>query len=158
MESDIVTLHVPLTADTANLIGARTRTDEARRGDHQHCARRADRRGGALEALESDRLGGAGLDVLAGEPPAGDTLLRHRGCSRHRISVGARTEAVYAMGKAAIDGLGERCPRCGLERQERVTARHGDRADCAIGAGASRRRTTARLEAFRSIGTSCRRC
>ena len=52
-ESDIITLHVPLTPETKNMIGAtRAREDEAHRHPDQHGARRAGRRGGAGRGAE----------------------------------------------------------------------------------------------------------
>jgi len=105
-ESDIVSLHVPFTADTASLLGAREFGMMKRDAVIINTAR-----GGLidevalLEALESERLGGAGLDVLAAEPPAGDELLRHPRVLATSHIGGSTDEAVYATGKAAIDGL-----------------------------------------------------
>jgi phosphoglycerate dehydrogenase-like enzyme len=71
-EADIVSLHLPLTAETANLIDAR-RLDVMRPG----AILINTARGGlvdqpALEtALRSGRLGAAGLDVFASEPVGG---------------------------------------------------------------------------------------
>lgn len=71
--SDIVTLHVPLTADTRGLIGARELgllpdgailVNVSRGGLVDEADLRA--------ALESGRLAGAALDVLASEPPRPD--------------------------------------------------------------------------------------
>lgn len=76
-ESDIVTLHVPLTEATRNLIGA----DELRRMKPSALLINAARGGmvdeGALaEALREGRIAGAGCDVLSVEPPrAGNPLL-----------------------------------------------------------------------------------
>ena len=76
-ESDIVTLHVPLTEATRNLIGA----DEFRRMKPSALLINA-ARGGVVdeaalaEALREGRIAGAGLDVLSEEPPrAGNPLL-----------------------------------------------------------------------------------
>lgn len=77
VESDIVTLHVPLTEATRNLIGA----DEIKRMKPSSLLINAARGGvvdeGALaEALREGRIAGAGCDVLSVEPPrAGNPLL-----------------------------------------------------------------------------------
>ncbi|MHB1591132.1 MAG: D-2-hydroxyacid dehydrogenase [Sulfuricella sp.] len=76
-ESDIVTVHVPLTEATRNLIGA----DELSRMKPSALLINAARGGvvdeGALaEALREGRIAGAGCDVLSVEPPrAGNPLL-----------------------------------------------------------------------------------
>jgi phosphoglycerate dehydrogenase-like enzyme len=76
-EADIVSLHVPLTPETANLIG-RERIESMRPG----AILVNTARGGLVdqpalvEALRSGRLGAAGLDVFDREPVgAGDPLL-----------------------------------------------------------------------------------
>ena len=75
-ESDIVSLHLPLTPETESLIDAR------RLGLMQRGAVLVNTARGGLvdqaalaEALRSGRLGAAGLDVLAAEPPAADEAL-----------------------------------------------------------------------------------
>jgi D-3-phosphoglycerate dehydrogenase len=67
---EVVTLHVPLTAGTANLIGERELRLMPRGAYLVNTARAAlvDQQA-LLAALESGRLGGAALDVLAVEPP-----------------------------------------------------------------------------------------
>lgn len=87
-QSDIVTLHTPLTEDTHHLINAE-RIEHMKRGAHiVNTARGALLDTEALlSALQSGRLGGAALDVLEGEegifyadhrdiPVASDLLLR----------------------------------------------------------------------------------
>ncbi len=78
--ADVVSLHTPLTPATRHLINrdslARMRRDavlvNTARGDLVDTA-------ALLDALRSGRLGGAGIDVLAEEPPVrGDTLLEAR--------------------------------------------------------------------------------
>ncbi|MFP5288921.1 MAG: phosphoglycerate dehydrogenase, partial [Thermoanaerobaculia bacterium] len=76
--ADVVTLHVPLTDQTRNLLD-RARLAKMKKGALViNCAR-----GGVvdedalLEALESGHLGGAALDVFAEEPPKDLRLVRH---------------------------------------------------------------------------------
>ena len=75
-ESDVVTLHVPMTDATRNLIGA----DELSRMKPSSLLINAARGGvvdeGALaEALRAGCIAGAGCDVLSVEPPRADNLL-----------------------------------------------------------------------------------
>ncbi len=80
--SDFVTLHTPLTPQTHGLIGARELALMKPGARIVNCAR-----GGLVEeaallaALESGRIAGAALDVIADEPPKPDSpawaLLRH---------------------------------------------------------------------------------
>jgi D-3-phosphoglycerate dehydrogenase len=105
--ADVVSLHVELNDATRNLIDARRLALMRENAVILNTAR-----GGVidedalLEALESERLGGAGLDVLAAEPPGDLKLLEHpRALVTPHIG-GSTQEAVLAMGRAAIAGLG----------------------------------------------------
>lgn len=76
--ADVVTLHTPLTPETKNLLSA-ARLAEMKPGALLvNCSR-----GGVvdeealLSALDEGRLGGAGLDVFAEEPPQDFALIRH---------------------------------------------------------------------------------
>jgi glycerate dehydrogenase len=78
--SDVISLHVPLTAGTANLIGA---AELARM--KPNCLLINTARGGLVDehaladALRTGRIGGAGFDVLSVEPPrSGNPLLELR--------------------------------------------------------------------------------
>ncbi|HET8772687.1 MAG TPA: NAD(P)-dependent oxidoreductase [Thermoanaerobaculia bacterium] len=71
-KTDILTLHVPLTAETRKMIGARELAKLAR-GSYLINASRGEvlDQGAALEALRSEHLAGVALDVFDPEPPAG---------------------------------------------------------------------------------------
>jgi D-3-phosphoglycerate dehydrogenase len=78
-ESDVVSLHLPLSADTERLIDAAA-LERMRPGAHLvNVSRGALIDAGALlAALDRGHIGGAALDVLAQEPPdPADPLLRH---------------------------------------------------------------------------------
>lgn len=105
-QSDIVTLHVPLTASTARLIDRRRlslmKTDAilvntARGGIVDEVALR--------EALENQGLAGAAFDVFENEPPADSALLSLPNFVGTPHIGGSSQEAVLAMGRAAIRGL-----------------------------------------------------
>jgi D-3-phosphoglycerate dehydrogenase len=73
--SDVVSLHVPLTPDTKNLIDADTLALMRPGAGLVNCGRGELVDLGALHAaLESGRLGGAALDVLDTEPPPADHI------------------------------------------------------------------------------------
>ncbi len=77
-KADMVTIHTPLTEQTRNLISREMIGAMKRGGVLVNCAR-----GGIvdedalLEALDSDRLSGAALDVFAQEPPEDPRLSNH---------------------------------------------------------------------------------
>lgn len=109
-EADVVTLHMPLTASTSNMIAGEQMRLMKPGAILLNCAR-----GGIvdetalLEALDSGHIFGAGLDAVQCEPPTlstyGETLLRH---SRVVVTphVGASTsENQEKSGLAAVDIL-----------------------------------------------------
>lgn len=77
-QSDYVSLHVPLTENTAGLIGS-DELKQLKRGARIVCAAR----GGVLDeealltALEDGWIAGAALDVFEEEPPGATPLVRH---------------------------------------------------------------------------------
>lgn len=74
--SDFVSLHLPKTKDTANLIDAAAIEKMKPKAILINCARGGLVDESALaEALKSGRLAGAGFDVFAAEPPAADNPL-----------------------------------------------------------------------------------
>jgi D-3-phosphoglycerate dehydrogenase len=75
-ESDFVTIHVPLMAETKNLLNAQT-LSQMKRGSYLiNCARGGIVDEAALiEVLKNGHLAGAALDVFAAEPPLGSPLL-----------------------------------------------------------------------------------
>jgi D-3-phosphoglycerate dehydrogenase len=110
-ESEIVSLHAVLSDDTRNLID-RERIATMREGALVINTSR----GGLIdehalfEALSSGRLGGAALDVFSTEPPLDSPLLGLDQVIATPHVGGSTQEAVMAMGRAAIAGLGEAVP------------------------------------------------
>jgi phosphoglycerate dehydrogenase-like enzyme len=106
VESEIVTLHVPLDRSTSGMIGA-AEIAQMRAGSFVINAAR----GGLIDeealasALESGHLAGAACDVFAIEPDAHPRLLAlPTFIGTPHIGAGTQ-EAQLAMGRAAIEGL-----------------------------------------------------
>jgi D-3-phosphoglycerate dehydrogenase/(S)-sulfolactate dehydrogenase len=102
-EADVVSLHVPLTEQTRNLVDAATLAKMKRGAILVNCAR-----GGIVDeraladALASGHLGGAALDVFEKEPPAPDHPLFRQDdfvCTPH---IGASTEEAQSAVAIAI--------------------------------------------------------
>lgn len=100
-QADIITLHIPLTADSRNLINAEA-IAKMKNGVRIVCAAR----GGVideealLQGLESNKIAGVALDVFTAEPPGMTALVEHP-----RVigtpHIGAQT--AEAQERAAVD-------------------------------------------------------
>jgi D-3-phosphoglycerate dehydrogenase len=104
--SDIVTLHVPLTDSTRNILTADRLAmmkpdailiNTARGGLVDEAA--------LLHLLTDGKLAGAGFDVFNTEPPENLELLRLPNFLATPHIGGSSEEAILAMGRAAIKGL-----------------------------------------------------
>ena len=104
--SDVLSLHVPLTRSTRNLLGAREMAAMREGAILLNVARGGVVDENALaEALRSGRLGGAGVDVFAAEPPRESPLLDapntvltpHLGASTAEAQVRVAVEAAQQV-------------------------------------------------------------
>ena len=126
-QSDVLTVHVPNTPETAGMVGAEQLAALPEGAFVVNCAR-----GGIVDedalvaALKGGRLGGAGLDVYASEPPPQDSPLRslenvvltpHLGASTKEAQLNVAIEAAelivdylvhgnvrYGVNVASLDG------------------------------------------------------
>jgi D-3-phosphoglycerate dehydrogenase len=100
-QSDIVTMHLPLTDTSKGLLDAAA-FSKMKTGVYIVCAARGGviDEGALLEALNSGKVAGAALDVFTAEPPGLTEIVAHPRvvCSPH---IGAQT--VEAQGRAAND-------------------------------------------------------
>lgn len=79
--SDVVSIHVPLTHETRHMIGSRELGQMKRSAYLVNTSRGPVVSSAALhEALAQDRIAGAGLDVLEDEPPGADGLQKLPNC------------------------------------------------------------------------------
>ncbi len=104
--SDVVCIHVPLTEATRGMIGVRqlglmkndaVLVNTSRGGVIDEPA--------LLDALISEEIAAAGLDVLETEPPLSWELVNHSNVFATPHIAGTSQESNLAMGRAAIDGL-----------------------------------------------------
>jgi D-3-phosphoglycerate dehydrogenase len=105
-ECDFVSIHVPLTDHTRNMIGKKQFSMMKRTGIVINCARSGIvNEQDLIEALESDKIAAAGIDVFQTEPPdPKDPLLATRNllCSPH--SAAQTREAIVRMHSMCIKG------------------------------------------------------
>lgn len=105
-QADLITLHVPYTDLTKNLINA-----EALKLMHEHTIVINTARGGIVneedlcEALKSGQIGGAALDVFVEEPVNYPELIAQPNFIATPHIGGNAKEAVLAMGMSAIEHL-----------------------------------------------------
>jgi phosphoglycerate dehydrogenase-like enzyme len=105
-EAEIVTLHLPLDASTRGIISGPQIAQMRKSAILINTARGGLVDENALQAaLISGHLAGAGLDVLAQEPPSDRQLLSLPNVLVTPHIGGSSEEAVLAMGRAAIAGL-----------------------------------------------------
>ena len=116
INSDIVTLHVPLDETTKNMI-SRERLSLMK----SNSILINTSRGGLIDenalafALEEKKIAGAGLDVFEVEPPFENELLSCFEVFPTAHIGGSAEEAIVAMGMAAIDGLDRSCQHILIE-------------------------------------------
>lgn len=107
-ESDIVTLHVPLTGDTESLIDNAVLAKMKPSAFLVNTSRgRVVHQGDLHQALVSGEIAGAGLDVFYEEPPTDTGFLQLANLMVTPHIGGNAREAVAAMGQAAIENLVE---------------------------------------------------
>ena len=100
-QSDFITIHVPLSNETRNLINGGT-FSAMKRGARLICTAR----GGIIDetallsALESEQIAGAALDVFATEPPGMSAVISH---PRVIATPHIATQTTEAQARAAVD-------------------------------------------------------
>ena len=107
-EADIITLHVPLTENTENLIDKSVLAKMKPSAFLVNTSRgRVVHQGDLHQALVSGEIAGAGLDVFWEEPPVETEFLQLPNLMVTPHIGGNAREAVEAMGRAAIQNLVE---------------------------------------------------
>ncbi len=107
-ESDIISLHIPLTAQTHHLINA-AKIKRMKPGAILINTSRGKviDQAALKSALKDNIIRGAGLDVFEEEPVQDSELFKLENLVATAHMAGNSQEAVLAMGKAAIDGIRE---------------------------------------------------
>jgi D-3-phosphoglycerate dehydrogenase len=102
--SDVVTVHVPLSDETENLLAARELALLKPGARLVNCARGGIvNEGDLLAALESGRLAGAAVDVWTEEPPVSDLLKRLIGHPRMVVTPHLGANTLEAQVNVAVD-------------------------------------------------------
>lgn len=105
-ESEIVSLHLPLTTETKYLLNSQRLSLMQPKAILINAARGGLVDEAAVKAmLKNQTLAAAAFDVFATEPPADQELLSLSNFYATPHIGGSTEEAILAMGKAAIDGL-----------------------------------------------------
>ncbi len=106
--SDIVSLHVPLTSQTAGMINANALT-QMRDGAYLINTARAALvdHSALIAALDSGRLAGAGIDVFDGPPAAGNPLLGRDDVVLTPHVAAMTKEAFASMSRQAVEAIGD---------------------------------------------------
>lgn len=103
-QADVVSLHVPLTAQTAGMIDAAALSNMKRGALLINTARGGLINEAALyDALRSEQLGGAAIDSFAHEPPVDHPLLRLDNFIGTPHIASHTTEAIACMGRMAAE-------------------------------------------------------
>jgi len=103
---DLLSVHLPKKIDTLNIIDNSAISRMKKKSYLVNTAR-----GGIvdelalLDALKTEHLAGAALDVLDKEPPNSYELINHPNCYVTSHIGGSSEEAIIKMGLSAIDGL-----------------------------------------------------
>lgn len=110
-ECDVISIHVPLTKDTENMIAAKQLKEMKKTAIIVNCSR-----GGIIneadlvEALNNDVIAGAGLDVFEGEElREGNPLLNAKNLTFSPHSAAQTREAVINMATMCVEGCRAVC-------------------------------------------------
>jgi D-3-phosphoglycerate dehydrogenase / 2-oxoglutarate reductase len=112
--SDFITLHVPKIEGTPPILGQKEFSQMKKGAYIINCAR-----GGVidesalLEALDSGKIAGAGLDVFENEPPVNEALISHDKISLSPHIGASTAEAQERIGEELIELLQDFCERSG---------------------------------------------
>jgi len=106
-QSDMISVHVPLTKDTRGMIGQKEFTSMKSNVIIVNCARgNIIEENALIKALENDTIGGVGLDVFSSEPlEENSPILKFDKVITTPHIAGLTGEAFFAMSKMVADGV-----------------------------------------------------